>query len=568
MNKIFGFTALLVLSFVLCACGLSSKTGPREGAEGFYYMEGLSGFHQGDYAYAEDCFKRVLKLNPQNDAALYYLGNIRYFQGNTTQALDYMKAAARADTSNYWYQTQIAQLYLSNRQIAAAIEVYEDLVARHPRKSDLYYDLANLYLNRKDTEKALALLDHIEEMNGASESTGLYRFNLLLMQEKPDEAIQWMEQMADTYASPRTFAILGDFYAESGKDSLALAYYHQAVALDPDCIPAVFGLAEMYRMRRQYDLFFQNMYLIMDHADVDASLKKDFMEQLMQNRAFVGTFLPQVDSLFAKMYHCHPTDTSLVYFYAGFLVQAGKEKTAVEVLEQHAARYPQDAMAWSQYMSIHHFLQDWDKLYALAREARQRFPKDPHFVSMEGLAVWQLGSVPEAILLFERVLPMAKGNPGLLAQTYSILGDLYYLTKTPRKSFKAYEQSLKFDPDQVRTLNNYAYFLALEGKKLNKAYEMSKKTIDAEPQNPTYLDTFGWILHVMGRHQEAKAIFRQVMMYGGRELGAEVLDHYAEVLFALKEYDLAFVYWEQAKAREKNPELEKKITLRKTQMKP
>jgi len=97
---------------------------------------------------------------------------------------------------------------------------------------------------------------------------------------------------------------------------------------------------------------------------------------------------------------------------------------------------------------------------------------------------------------------------------------------------------------------------------------MSKKTIDAEPQNPTYLDTFGWILHVMGRHQEAKAIFRQVMMYGGRELGAEVLDHYAEVLFALKEYDLAFVYWEQAKAREKNPELEKKITLRKTQMKP
>jgi tetratricopeptide (TPR) repeat protein len=106
----------------------------------------------------------------------------------------------------------------------------------------------------------------------------------------------------------------------------------------------------------------------------------------------------------------------------------------------------------------------------------------------------------------------------------------------------------------------------LEGKKLQKAYEMSKKTIDAEPQNVTFLDTFGWILYKMDRLQEAKAIFRQVLIYG-KDLSAEVLDHYAEVLYALKEYDIAFMYWEQAKLKEKNPKLEKKIAERKTQMK-
>ena len=568
MSIICRFTTLFMCSFALFACGLSSKTKIREGVEEFYYMEGLSGFHQGHYAYAADCFKRVLKLNPHNDAALYYIGNIRFLHGDMPQALDYMKAAAQVDTSNYWYRTQIAQLYMKDQKIDAAIEVYEDLVDRYPRKMDLYYDLANLYLNHREADKALALLDRIERIGSASEATGFYRYHVLMMQEKEEEALQWVEQMADVYASPRAFAILGDFYAESGQDSLALAYYQQAIDADPDCMPAIFGQAEIYRMKRQFDLFFQNMYLIMDHSDVDASMKKDYMGQLIQNRSFVTTFLPQVDSLFAKMYYCHPQDTSVVYFYAGFLVQAGKDGDAVEILEQNAVRYPQNQMAWSQYLSIHYFLQNWDELYTLAREVKQRFPKDPHFVTMEGLAAWQLDRILEAILLFESVLPMAKGNSELLAQTYSILGDLYHATHDADKSFKAYEQSLKIDPNQIGALNNYAYFLALAGKNLQKAYEMSKKTIDAEPQNPTYLDTFGWILYLLDRPQEAKAIFRQVLVYGGTEQSAEVLDHYAEVLFALKEYDMAFIYWEQAKSKEKNPELEQKIALRKTQMKP
>ena len=47
------------------------------------------------------------------------------------------------------------------------------------------------------------------------------------------------------------------------------------------------------------------------------------------------------------------------------------------------------------------------------------------------------------------------------------------------------------------------------------------------------------------------------MLYGGKESPA-VLDHYAEVLFALKEYDLAFIYWSQAKAALSDPvEIEK-----------
>ena len=90
------------------------------------------------------------------------------------------------------------------------------------------------------------------------------------------------------------------------------------------------------------------------------------------------------------------------------------------------------------------------------------------------------------------------------------------------------------------------------------------KAITSEPDNPTYLDTYAWILHLLGDDVEAKAIFKHAMLYGGKEQPA-VLDHYAEVLYALKEYDLAYIYWNQAKALDTTGELkiEEKIRERK-----
>ena len=128
--------------------------------------------------------------------------------------------------------------------------------------------------------------------------------------------------------------------------------------------------------------------------------------------------------------------------------------------------------------------------------------------------------------------------------------------------------ALKINPGHVYVLNNYAYYLCLDGKNLKKAFEMSRRTIEAEPDNPTYLDTYGWILFLMGRADEAKPHFKHAMLYGGKE-SVVILDHYAEVLFALGEYERAMVYWNQALRKNNGevPDLEEKIDRRKLQIK-
>jgi Tfp pilus assembly protein PilF len=144
------------------------------------------------------------------------------------------------------------------------------------------------------------------------------------------------------------------------------------------------------------------------------------------------------------------------------------------------------------------------------------------------------------------------------------MGDIYHQLGDDKKAYKAYDKALKINPDYVYVLNNYAYYLSVEGKNLKKAYAMSKKTIEAEPDNSTYLDTFGWILYLQGKALEAKPFFKHAMLYGGKD-SPVILDHYAEVLFSLKEYDMAFVYWNLAKQKnvDEIPDLDRKIEIRK-----
>ena len=166
------------------------------------------------------------------------------------------------------------------------------------------------------------------------------------------------------------------------------------------------------------------------------------------------------------------------------------------------------------------------------------------------------------------VLRLFPNDSSATLKAWSTAGDIHHMLGDSKKAYRAYDKALKINPDYIYVLNNYAYYLSIEGKSLKKAYDMSRKTIIAEPDNATYLDTFAWILFLQNKPLEAKPVFKQAMLYGGKE-SPVILDHYAEVLYALKEYDLAFFYWNLA--LQKNDDeiegLQEKIQKRKDALK-
>jgi Tfp pilus assembly protein PilF len=80
---------------------------------------------------------------------------------------------------------------------------------------------------------------------------------------------------------------------------------------------------------------------------------------------------------------------------------------------------------------------------------------------------------------------------------------------------------------------------------LNEAEEMARKACQREPANPTFLDTFAWVLYQQGKYGEAKAIMELALENGG-DKEAVLLEHYGDILWKSNEKERALEYWKQA----------------------
>ncbi len=92
------------------------------------------------------------------------------------------------------------------------------------------------------------------------------------------------------------------------------------------------------------------------------------------------------------------------------------------------------------------------------------------------------------------------------ADAFILLGDIYHKAGNDDRAFQYYDSCLVYRPDDAMALNNYAYYLALQHTRLDEAESMSRRSLQLEPDNPTYLDTLAWILYLKGDYIEAKRL--------------------------------------------------------------
>lgn len=554
---------IIVLPVVMMAC--SGKTRPyrsmlpenRKGLEKqFYFTEGLKYYELRDLNTASAFFRQALRLDTACDACYYKLAEIYYQSGFPKEAAALCLSALSLDSTNVWYRILLGKAYSANRNIDQAIATFETVAGSHPQLTEVCYRLAALYAGKKQPRKALQQLDSLENRSGVSDETLLLRFEILQDMGDQEAALEALTTLGQSTSDVRIFTMLGETYNNLDKDSLALVYFTKALEIDPNYPPALFGEADLHRRFQFFDVYFQKLYALYANPDIPVEMKTEYLAALLKVSQFTTVFRPQLDTVFTVL-RTTP-DSAVEALYGSFLIQSGKRDSALTVFENATRLFSADTTAWETFLGYLYYRQSWDSLDVQAAKAIAVFPEQMNFIMMRAVALSQKKENRAAIDLLEKTLAAGKSDAGQTLQIYSFLGDLYQLENNNKKAFQCYEKALAIDSANILVLNNYAYFLSLSGKQLDKAYAMSQKTITAEPNNATYLDTFGWILYKLGKFIEAKAIFRHAMIYGGTD-NAVILDHYADVLYALGEKDAAVMYWEMSYKKEPDPLVKKKI---------
>lgn len=546
MRNFLSFCLALLVSCLFAVTPCLSKNGrDRDDSR---VIDAAAAISDGDMEKAKGILGKILADDPENDAALYYLGVANIYTWKFTEAQDCLRKAAELDPGNYWYRDRLALAYSLADDDDMTIATYEALLKDFPKKNDIYYSLVNLYLKNNKFDKALSSLDQIETVFGKSEMVTKAKYDILLRQNKPEEALKTLKDFNEEFSSAAILTKMGDHAMAEYKDSVALANYDEALTLESGFAPAVLGKAEVFRSRRDYANFFKELNSFMLNEETIPIAKAQYMEMLLARSEprFAQNFRPQLDTVIENLVTVSPKDSSALLLAAQYYYSSNRTDKAGAYFARNREVNPGNVRARAMYIQFLGIAGNNDKVLEECEAAIKDFPKELVFVEQENAALYQAKDYQG--ILDNCVLTIGKfaGDTSVTIPTLAMMGDIYHEMGDEKSAFQAYERVLKLNPDHSPTLNNYAYFLALKGKKLKKAYEMSKKAVDKNPDNPTYLDTIGWILHLMNRDEEAKAHFKHAMIYGGKE-SATTLEHYSEVLKALGEKDLSNLYESQAK---------------------
>ena len=513
-------------------------------------VDAVSLYSNGQYAQARRLLQTLSVASPENDAVWYYLAQAQLRLDDLDAGRESLEKAVALDGGNFWYRRTLARLYLAQGKTAEGKQLYQALVQDFPDNQSLPYELLEIYLAEMDYDRALEALEEIEHQRGPSEEVVTTRHDIYQAQGRPDLAVEALEAFNRDYSSPQILSMLGDAYLQDFKDSLARARFSEALELDSSYVPAVLGMSEVYRHQRQYPEYFKTLRPFFASPEVQAQSKSMYIGNISRSidPKVLQAQRASFDSLAVLAVENSPADSTLYTTVGSYFFSTGRREEAQEYFHLASKAFPESIPLAVTYVQSIYLQGKW----ADARDASlQEFDRhrDLIFLDYANMANYQLEDYDAIIGNCRYLIKNYPKDSKILLSAYSQLGDAYHSKGNSKEAYKAYEKALKIDAGYAPVLNNYAYYLSLEGRKLKKAYTMSKKTIEAEPDNATYLDTFGWILHLQGKDLEARPFFKHAMLYGGKE-SAVILMHYAQVLEALGEADSAQVYINMAKRLE------------------
>ncbi len=516
----------------------------------YFFYEAVNAKTLGKYAESFDLFQHCYSMDSTNASVLIELGAYYSSLEEKNKALDFFRKAVKQDPANYYYNMILAGLSKELDLKEEVLEIYNYLLKTYPEKVELYFELANVYGDNGELDKAIQSLDSLQKYTGVSDAITLNKFRLYNMMDKKERAFEEIQSVIEKNPDNIRYKFLmGDLYLQDNQADKALDYYRQAKQIDPDEPSLILSMVNYYEKTNNKTAAVEELQKAITSSKMEVETKLQLLARyitlLRQSQQDIKTANP----FFQSMFEQHPNNTRINMMYGDVLLLQEDKKGAMEQFEIYTRDNPADPAGYEQMLRI--VLPDTlalDKVVEIALAGIKHVPTAPQFYFYLGLAKFQQKKYREALSIYEQGLANAEfQSPVIESDFYGQIGDIHHFLKNNDTAFENYEKALKLNPQNLPVLNNYSYYLSLERRNLDKAEQMSGITIKAEPTNPTYLDTYGWILFEQGAYTMAKIYIEKAIEYGKDDLSAEVLEHYGDVLAVTGEKEKAVEQWKKAK---------------------
>lgn len=517
----------------------------------YFFLEAIRQQGAGNYSAAFDLLEHARTINPKA-AEVYYYQSMYYSQmKQDSLAMDCLLKAVALNPNNQTYPERLAQYYIGNQEYDKAIDAYELLYSHNHENTDALMILVQLYQQQKNYSKMLSTLDRIEMEEGESEQLALSKMRVYEMMGDKKAAYNALKTLSDQHPLDLVYkTMLGNWLMQNDRQKAAYKLFTDVLKDEPDNAYAESSLYDYYNATEQRELARQMLDRILMGKTTDVDTKIVMIRSFIQDNEKNGGDSTQVLSLFNKVLTVDKPSPEIAELRAAYMEIKKMPQDSVNAAYNKVLDIaPDNAQARLQLVQNLWNQKKYDEVISMTDQAQAYNPEEMVFYYFGGMAHYMKGDEDATLVTFRKALGQVneKSSPDLVSDLYMIMGDILNKKGEEKESFAAYDSCLQWKDNNIPALNNYAYYMSLGGKDLQKAEQMSYKTIKAEPKNATYLDTYAWILFMEERYQESKIYIDQAINnLDSTENNNTVLEHVGDIYAMNGMTDQAVEYWQKS----------------------
>lgn len=526
----------------------------------YYFYEGVSQKSLGNSDAAFELFSHCLSLDSNRVEAYYELGSLQMTMKNYPLAIQHFSKATELDSLNYWYnEAYFFALYSQPEMNNEAIGQLERMSNRFPDKLPIQFQLLELYNQSNEYDRLVSLLNKLEEKLGKSEQFSMQKFSAYIDMGDERSAFNEIEKLVSAYPNDvRYQVIMANLYISLDKFKPAGKLLDKVLKAEPDNPLALFTLAEYYDKTGQEEKYLNQIRKVILDPNQGTELRLNLIRQYIVK---VESDSKVVIPLFEEAMIAMPEDDQVPLLYTQFLYSINEQPKAKPALERVLEIDASNTAARLMLLGLAVRENDYLAVIEICKEGVIASPQTLEFHYYLAIAYNQAKEPNLVLSTIDKALQYVdESTPSdLTSDFYAIQGDVYHELGDYKKLYESYDKALSYSSSNLGVLNNYAYYLSVQRKDLNKAEVMSKKTVDAEPKNATFLDTYAWILFELKRYAEAKIYIEQALENGG-DVSGVIIEHAGDVYYMLGEKEKAMELWLKADTLDGGgPKLKQKI---------
>ncbi len=544
----------------------------------YYYLEAEKCRLAEDYSSALDLYRHCLDINPEAPEALYNIGLLYLYMRSDSIGTSYIRHACERDTNNPYYLETLAALYLNKRDAESAIPVLEKMASLQSRRSDILSQLASLYSTVGDNDKAIGALNRIELLEGVSPQVTVEKFRLYKEKGQLDSAFVQLQALCEE--SPHDMnlrVIVGNQYMQAGDTVKALEIYDEVRRQEPANTGLQLAMLDYYRDSEQDERYNKVRDSLLFCPDSPTQLRTIMLQSYISDVQRDSTYTPRLVAAFDTLLARPQQDAQVLIMKAAYQVYSKQPQEALcQTMRQVLEVEPGNETALRELLQYYAEQNDEKGVEDISRRGLNYHPEEIAYAYYLGMALAEQKKLTDAADVLQQGLRVRTEfvSERLVSNVFGVLGDIYYQQGKETEAFAAYDSALVYMEDNIMCLNNYAYYLSLKGEQLDRAEEMSYRTIRQEPENITYLDTYAWILFMKGDYAHARTYMDKVVdpkltdeeLLSNERLLGNLIEHAGDVYANCGEQETALRLWKLAKQKDDNtctPLLRKEIKRKK-----